>query len=53
MLEAKKSELGKFEYTAATSSENIDKNRNKTVIPCKLCMTMTNSSLFEIRIIVE
>ncbi|CAC5365516.1 PTPRM [Mytilus coruscus] len=53
MLEAKKSEHGKSEYTAATSPENMEKNRNKTVIPCKLCMTMTNSSLFKIKLIVE
>ncbi|VDI83351.1 Hypothetical predicted protein [Mytilus galloprovincialis] len=33
MLEAKKSEHGKSEYTAAVSPENIEKNRNKSVIP--------------------
>ncbi|XP_063399772.1 receptor-type tyrosine-protein phosphatase gamma-like [Mytilus trossulus] len=33
MLEAKKSEHGKSEHTAAVSPENIEKNRNKSVIP--------------------
>ncbi|XP_052064146.1 receptor-type tyrosine-protein phosphatase mu-like [Mytilus californianus] len=33
MLEAKTSEHGKSEYTAATSPENMEKNRNKTIIP--------------------
>ncbi|XP_052064149.1 receptor-type tyrosine-protein phosphatase gamma-like [Mytilus californianus] len=33
MLETKKSEHGKSEFTSALSTENIQKNRNKSVIP--------------------
>ncbi|CAC5365513.1 Coadhesin,Thrombospondin-1,Adhesion G protein-coupled receptor B1,Mucin-like protein,Receptor-type tyrosine-protein phosphatase gamma,Hemicentin-1,Thrombospondin-2,A disintegrin and metalloproteinase with thrombospondin motifs adt-1,Properdin [Mytilus coruscus] len=40
MLEAKKSEHVKSEYTAAISPENMKKNRNKSLIPCKLLMTI-------------
>lgn len=50
MLKAKTSEQDKAEYAAAKSPENLGKNRNESIVPCKLQIKFDISKVLHFKI---